>query len=348
MDPTFSSGTGAGAAAGNDPEVNTIVRLPNGQFLIGGYFTTYNGFPCNGLARLNADGSFDATFSTNLGADSYIVNVVAQPDGKILLTGSVYVGSATSGQSLVRLLAAGMPDPAFAPPAFPDFAIFSYSGPAIQVQADGKILVASRVGVPSAGVPRLVRLNPNGSVDPSYQVGDGPNSLLISIRLLANGRLLVAGSFTNFNGTLDRSLVQITSTGAVDASFQPVIQTAGSIRDVVQQPDGKLLVGGSFSEINGQAVRRVARFNPNGSLDATFAANTDIDGAVVSLALQPDGRLLAANPQTVRRLLATGSPDNSFVAPDFIGSNITKLLLQPNGRVFVGGNIIRSNGLQLN
>jgi uncharacterized delta-60 repeat protein len=338
VDATFNTGTGA--AGTSYTEVNTVVALPNGKFLIAGSFTSFNGNLCNGLARLNADGSFDSSFSTGLGADSYIINVLVQPDGKILLTGSVYVGTATSGQGLVRLTSTGALDTGFTPPAFADFDVYSFSGSSIQLQPDGKILLFSNQGVANAGVGRLARLNADGTVDATFQVGTGPSNTPAAITLLANGKLLVAGSFVNFNSLGDRPLVEVTSTGALDLTFQPTPQIAGNILAVVRQADGKLVAGGTFSEINGQPMRRLARFNATGTLDASFASQS-LDNSVTDLALQPDGRLLAAGPNFLKRYQTTGALDNTLTA-NFTSSNV-KLLLQPDGRILVGSTSLYIN-----
>jgi len=344
VDATFNPGAGV---AGSYTEVSTMVPLPNGQYLLGGIFDTYDGTPSNGLVRINANGSLDPTFSTNFGTDNYIINLTVQPDGKILVTGDLVVGASTTHQGLLRLLPNGTPDNSFTPPAFPTFDVITFSGAAMQVQPDGKILLLSRNGINSAGIRRVARLNANGTLDTSFQVGTGPNSTPLAIKLLANGRLLVAGLFSSFNGTQDRTLVQLNSAGGVDTSFLPVLQGPGTIRDVVQQADGKLVVGGYFSEINGQPIRRLARFNPNGTLDATFTAGSNSEYSVVDLALQPDGRLLVASSDVVLRLLSNGTTDNTFVAPSLTGSSITKMLLQSDGRVVLGGAIMYINGTSL-
>lgn len=339
VDATFYSGQGF--SRGPD----TIVPLPNGKFLVGGYFSSYNGISCGALVRLNADGSFDSTFKAN-SPNGQIPNIVVQPDGRILIAGYLPLTGSNTSIGLARLQPDGSYDNSFTPPAaFSPFSVYSFFGSAIELQADGKLLVISQPGVSSGnGVARVARLNPNGTLDASFQVGTGPNNLPESLTLLASGKVLVSGSFTNFSGTTDRTLIQLTSTGVIDPSFQPLVQNAGSVMAVVQQPDGKLVVGGDFSEINGQTVRRLARFGPNGALDGTFSTGNTLDTRVAALALQPDGRILAGAQSVLQRFLTTGSPDNSFSAPNFTGSNLTHLLLQPDGRVLVGGTYMLING----
>ncbi|GAB3866236.1 delta-60 repeat domain-containing protein [Hymenobacter segetis] len=328
VDATFNAGTGA-----ND-EILTVVPLANGKFLIGGFFTAYNGVTCNGLARLNADGSFDSTFDAHLSQYDAAYNLAVQADGRILASGYLSpLGGAANG--LMRLLPDGGIDNSFTPPTELQvpYSVYSFYGDAIVLQPDGKILVSSTPS--SSGVTRL---NTNGTVDATFQTSTVPNTQPYSLTLLASGGVMVGGSFNSFSGVIDQPLVQLTSTGALDTSFQPLIQSPGVITSIVRQADGKLLVGGGFNEINGQTVRRLARFNPNGSLDGSFALSAPIVSPVTRLALQPDGRVLVATFAAVQRYQATGSLDNSFSAPSVAGRSISQMLLQPDGRVLVGSN----------
>jgi len=324
VDASFTQGTGA------DSEIYTVAGLPDGKMLIGGPFTSYNGFVCNGLARLNANGTFDNTFTSGLTATSEVYNINLQPDGKILVAGAIEKASGSTG--LARLNADGTLDNTFtAPASLSAYSIGSFYGEAVQVQPDGKILVSGGFS------PYVTRLNPNGTTDATYQIGTVANSLSLSITLLANGSLDLSGDNANFNGVVDRPLVQLTNTGAIDPSFQPVAQLNGAISALVRQTDGKYVVGGTFSEINGQAVRRLARLNANGTLDAAFGFNTGgLNLTVNDVALQSDGSILVATGSQVRRFLSTGSPDNSF-SPFLNSGTISRLALQPDGRVLVGG-----------
>ncbi|MGY3087210.1 putative delta-60 repeat protein [Hymenobacter sp. UYAg731] len=336
VDATFNPGTGA------DNEIVTAVALPGGKFLIGGSFTSYNGVACNGIARLNADGSLDLSFVSPFAQADEVINIAVQADGRILIAGAFN----QSGDALVRLLADGTIDNSFTPPTtFANSYVFSYFGDAVVVQPDGKILVTSPAN--SSPGTAVARLNTDGSIDASFQNGSGPNSKPISLTLLASGGILAAGSFTDYNGPLDRALMQLTSTGALDTSFQPLIQLPGVISSIVRQADGKLLVGGGFSEINGQTVRRLARINPNGSLDATFTLSAPIPSAIMRLVLQPDGRLLVATQNSVQRYLTTGTLDNTFSAPSVANRIINHLLLQPDGRILVGGSSANTFGSSL-
>jgi uncharacterized delta-60 repeat protein len=332
VDPTLAAGLGA------DNEIATVLALPGGKFLIGGFFSSYNGQASNGLARLNADGSFDPTFvAPALGIGTVVGSLTRQPDGKILVGGDL--ATASGGKDLLRLLPDGALDPNFTPTSdldAPGLVLDAFFGKVVELQPDGKILVT--LGVNSLNAGTVVRLNADGSRDATFQVGSGPNTGANSLTLLSNGKLLISGQFSSFNGLKDRTLVQLSSTGALDASFQPVLQQPGTVTSLLRQADGKLVAGGTFSEINGQVVRRLARFNPDGTLDNAFSASTGgLDWNVADLAEQPDGRLVVASSYALLRFQANGQPDPSLDGAALGLTAAYQVAAQPDGKLLVAG-----------
>lgn len=335
-DGTRDMSFGQGAGANN--EVVTAVRLASGKLLIGGFFTSYDGVACNGLARLNADGSYDPTFTTTLQSNSQITNIIEQPDGNMLIAGYPQYPRTTAagGKGVVRLLPDGSIDPSFVvPSSIGSGGVASFYGDIMQRQPDGKLLV----GYGGTSFGGLFRLNTDGSLDASYQPGSGPNSKPYSLTLLSSGKLLVSGAFTSFDGTLDRTLVQLGPTGALDAAWQPKLQAPGWVNSMVRQASGQTVVGGTFSEINGQPARRLARFNADGTLDAAFSANTagGLPFTTFNVVQQPDGRLLTHTAFGLYRFQADGTPDNSLSTAGLGLANPTSILAQPDGRILLAG-----------
>ena len=329
VDATFNPGAGANNYVGN------AALLPSGKILIAGYFSRYNGTARNGLARLNADGSLDATFLPTLGPNSSIDNLTVQPDGKILVAGYLFTNGNPTEVGLVRLLPDGVIDNTFAAPTtYAGGTVLSNYGEGIAVQPDGKIVVADFSG--SRG-GRVARLNANGSVDATFQTGALPGFNVFSFTLTPSGNILVAGRNALQPGSANRALVQLTNTGALSATFQPSFQTTGTVTALVQQADGKLVAGGNFSEIDGQAIQNLARFNPNGTLDAAYTGGNNLLAGPTEMVVQPDGRLVVLAAGTVQRLLPSGAVDNSFAPPNLRVYNQRGLQLQSDGRVLVWG-----------
>ena len=98
---------------------------------------------------------------------------------------------------------------------------------------------------------------------------------------------------------------------------------AGKVYAVAQQPDGKILIGGEFGQVNGVAATNLARLHADGSVDDSFRPGQGPNGPVFSLALHPDGGVLAggsfstwngqAGGNRLARLTAQGARDTSFV-----------------------------------
>ena len=102
---------------------------------------------------------------------------------------------------------------------------------------------------------------------------------------------LVGGYFTTFKGANRNGLARVNPDGSLDGSFNPDTGSVGiDVRSIVQS-DGRILLGGGFSTVNG-ALNGIARLNADGSFDGSFNPGTGADHVVSSLALQPDGNVL--------------------------------------------------------
>ena len=333
VDPTFSAGSGIGPAVGD--RAMAVVIQPDGKILVGGRFATFNGQPANGLVRLNADGSLDPAFASPLNQpQARVEGLLLQPDGKVLAYGLLPVNSAAHPTpGIMRLFSSGSLDPSFSAPTFLDAQVSaggSY-GPAVVRQPDGKLVVTG--GFTAPGANRLVRLNANGTVDPSFQSGTGPSSPPTTLGLQPNGNVWVGGFFNDYNG-VETPLVQLSATGVADPAFNALLQVPGNVTALVRQADGRVVIGGNFTLINGQPVHRLARLLADGTLDAAYSAVTGVlPGAVTALALQADGNVLAGTIHGTFRYTPTGAPDPSFFAP----YTTMRLALQADGRILLGG-----------
>jgi len=156
-----------------------------------------------------------------------------------------------------------------------------------------------------------------GLVDLSF---DAHLSAIPSVILpLPDGRLLVAAAQTfNVGGQPQYGLARLNSDGSIDPSFRvgSGLNLSGTITQFLLQPDGKVVIRGSFSTIDGVAHPKLARLNADGSLDATFAPDTGDYDATTPLVRLADGRFLlftfSSTDLMVRRLTATGALDASY------------------------------------
>src|SRR5262249_47809943 len=156
-----------------------------------------------------------------------------------------------------------------------------------------------------------------------------------------DGKILVGGSFTILAGQPRSNLGRINADGTLDAEFNPGLGgSAPSVNCLVLQGDGKILVGGRFNTLGGQACTNIARLNANGTLDAGF--NPGANGTVNSLAVEADGRILVGGIFTtlggqtrprLGRLTARGVLDASF-DPGASGQ-VYALAVQADGEILV-------------
>ena len=265
------------------------------------------------LVRLDSKGRPDANFFSALAAGDpaidptgYIVDVVVQPDGKIIIAGLFSTVNGVARKNIARLRSNGALDTTFDPGAGPDDYIVD-----VALQRNGKILIAGYFqNVAGQPRPLLARLNSNGSVDSSFDTGAGFGDSLYgfpyvqTIAVQRDGKILVGGGFDSYQGATHMQLVRLFPNGAVDPSFDTgsgfesyFFPGSGYVARVVVQPDGKLLVSGGFGKYNGVLATGIIRLKQDGTLDPTFrlggadaiAAGVNGGAAVVLL---PDGDIL--------------------------------------------------------
>ncbi len=329
LNPDGSRDGGFATGTGFDNRVYTVALQADGKMLVGGQFTAYNGATGqNRLIRLNANGTRDASFVTGTGFNAPVQKVAVQHDGKILVAGDFVSYNGVTGRNVVRLNADGSRDATFATGTGFDNQTFS-----VVVQPDGKILVG---GVSQtfngAATPWMVRLNPDGSRDAGFNLGGGFDFSVSSIVVQPDGKILAVGLFLAFNNVVTNRIIRLNANGSRDASFNIGTGLGYEPQALVLQPDGKVLVGGTFTDYNGATANRIVRLNTDGSRDATFATGTGFSSGVFALALQPNGQVLAGGNFTTYngtpatrliRLNADGSPTTTQTADVTSSSTFT-------------------------
>ena len=387
IDNTFSSGTGT------DSPVETIAIQADGKILIGGDFTSYNGNTANGIARLNADGTFDNTFDAGDGADDIVRVIAVQSDGKVLVGGDfntfgtqartklarlnsdgtvdltydvTILGSSVRVESLVlesdgdliiggsfssvegstrtniaRVDDGGNLDSGFA-------TLLDNSVNSMALMTSGKIIIAgSFTLVNGIANLRVAKLNADGTSDLTFTSLEGPDNIVRDVALNSSEEVFISGSFTTIGTTPRNRIAKLMSNGLDDATFASTTGANGTVYTSAVQPDGKIIVGGYFTSMNGVSRRRIARLNADGTLDTSFDPGTGFDGNVWSVQLQPDGKIIVGGfftsfdgtPQNrITRLNADGSRDNTFnVAGDGADAVVIRVQLQPDGKILAGG-----------
>jgi uncharacterized delta-60 repeat protein len=343
-DASFNPGTGA------DDIVEGVAVQPDGKVLVGGWFTHVAGTSRNRIARLNADGSFDASFDPGTGADDLVFSVVLQPDGKVLIAGYFTRVNGTLRSYIARLNPDGSVDATFAPGGGPNDSVY-----AIALQPDGKIVIGG-LFTTVGGVNRngIARLNANGSLDASFDPGSGVSYFGVAcLALQPDAKILIGGSFYSVNGASRNSIARLNADGSLDASFDPGSGSDNFVEFVTALPDGKVLIGGQFSKINGMWQWGVGRLNPDGSIDESFDTKFNpLTGRPIGFcaAVQTDGKVIIGgsfdcvndrNRNYLVRLNQDASLDLSFNPNTGIGGfAVHSVVAQPDGKVLIGGPFI--------
>lgn len=296
--------TAAGAGNFNNI-ISALHRLENGKILVIGRFTSVGGVSGAGryrVARLNADFTLDTTFvpspSPATLASGEIDTVVTDDQDRIYLGGNFSgYGGVTGYDALVRLYSDGTLDRSFtrSPVAGSDVN-------ALIRQTDGKIIVSGDIDSLTGdglAVRSIYRLNPDGTLDvdfsPPLFTADGTGLSFVATALDAAGRIYIAKT---------RGLYRLLSTGAFDTSFVASIVPDGDIVQVLPMPDGKVLVGGKFTNVSFDGVSatasRLIRLNVDGTRDTTYGVGAALNSGstVTLLSRAAGGRIWAAGDFT--------------------------------------------------
>lgn len=338
VDLNFNNNSGP-----NGSIIRAMVLQADNKIVVAGDFTSYNNIARNGIARLNSDGSVDQTFNPGAGVVGSIHNITIQQDGKIIIAGEFTKIGNVEKNHLARLNKDGSLDTTFNP---------NGSGPSAPVwsiaqQPDGKIIIAGTfVSYNDISRGRVARLNTDGSLDQSFDSGFGADSILNSVILQPDGKVLIGGYVINYNSVTRRTVARLNSNGTLDAGFNHLgIGANLPLSHMTLQPNGKVIVSGFFFTYDTLNTGGVVRLNTDGSLDTTFAKNSSV-GAYSSIVL-PNGKILAAGSyysnSMLLRLNSDGTLDKNFIS----NGMIQRMLLQPDGKILVCGNFTALNGVNI-
>jgi uncharacterized delta-60 repeat protein len=266
------------------------------------------------LARYTITGALDSTFD---GDGTCVVagldprDVAIQPDGSIVVAGSMDSADLDRDFALARVDSSCTPDTSFGDNGLAgEDGTFNGNDEArgMALQTDGKIVVVGGTDEASEGGDAVIaRFTSDGDYDSSFAGSDGrrivavgAHSQAFGVAIQPNGKIVVAGQ--GGGGARQFALARLDASGSLDESFGD----GGRVRtdfggsdaalDVVVQPDGKIVAAGLTSD-----DFAVARYRKGGGLDGKFSANgknrTDFNGgedAAVGVVLQPNGRIVLA------------------------------------------------------
>lgn len=362
LDYSFDPGTGY-----DGKSVYALALEEEGKVIVGGSYATFNDTVENYISRLLTNGVRDTSFDCGTGFNGHVYALQIQPNGKIITGGYFTTFNGVTCKYITRLNSDCTIDPTF------DTGItgLNHKVNAVALQTDGSIIVGGRFSTFN-GIQNnyIIRLNSDGSADNTFNTGTGFNGTLgdIGVHALAlqtDGRVIVGGGFSSYNGTSINNIVRLNTDGSIDATFNVGTGFSGNngiVYALALQADGKIIVGGKFGDYNGLQTTRIARLNSDGSFDSFFNTGSGFNGqeGVTCLSLQPDGKIIvggnfisynSTSCKNIARLNADGTFDNTFDTGNGFTTGITgveALALQPDTKVIVGGGFPYFNGISRN
>jgi len=352
--------------AGFNGAVFALALQSNNQLIAGGSFTQADGVPRQHIARLNADGSLDATFSfpsSSMGASDTVRALAVQTDGRIVVGGYFTNFNSVQYNRIARLNLDGSLDSLFNPGSGADNQVYALGE--TFVNGLRKILVGGAFAtLNGVNFNYIGQLNDDGTPDTTFNVGGlGANGTVYALAVQADGKVVIGGDFIAVNNTAVNHIARLNADGSLDNTFTNAISNAAagandSVRAITIQPDGKILIGGLFTSVNGATMNHLARLNTDGSLDSSFTGGAlGANDTVLSFAIQSDGRIVVGGQfnkcngvsrSRITRLNADGTVDptinfgtgaNDFVAAiviqqDTIQGYPTNV---PDEKIIIGG-----------
>ena len=310
LDKSFKPGKGI--PSGN---LTKAALLLDGKILIGGQFSTYNNKKdrIGNIGKISLSGAMDSTIYAfidrsgepkkdtvpSFGAffSGPVTEMMVQPDGNIIVAGTfkyymtkryypnqkdTIITDSVIVNNIARIKPDGSLDKTYnfnlpANKANDNFNGYIHDA---YMQADGKIIVAGAFSSYNGeSANRIARINPDGTLDKTFITGAGPNDLVTSIQPYPNGRILISGSFSTFNGKAIAKAAILNQNGSVEESFNTGAGADGAITKAIRLGNGKILLTGTFQKFNGINRYGFAIVEPTGQLSVN---NNTIGGFIFS------------------------------------------------------------------
>ena len=352
LDTTFETPvfTGTAGASADSYRINDFTVLPDGSVIVVGSFNSVNAVSRMNIVKLQPAGNVDLTFVPRgvfqTGETGYQIDIYQ--NGKVLIS---TLSSTAPTNRFIRLNMDGSLDNSFTPPATP-LLIYRFF-----IDSANNVLFFANFMENGITTGKFALLDTGGNLISTFTVDYRHGGSVTALAVQPDGKVIIVGSFQQVGGVSRQNAARLNRDGTLDQTFNTGTGFDGTVAKILVQPDGKILVGGSFFSFNGTPQAEIIRLNSDGSLDAGF--NPNANGAVYSIDLQPDGKILIGGAFTsvggqprsgIARLNANGSLDGSFNVR--LGSNpvtffdviVRRVIVQPDGNIIIGGIFTGVNG----
>ncbi|MFZ1229664.1 MAG: T9SS type A sorting domain-containing protein [Saprospiraceae bacterium] len=346
--------------------VFSVKKTADEDLIIGGSFEKYRKWIGNGIIKISQSGQKYINFNANKGINgpvSSIRAVTKDNNGKYLIAGNILQYNDKSCRGLLRVDENGQADSAF------DIGVGVDLGEedliiSVDVQSDDKIIAVGSFSHFNYILKKnIVRLNPDGSIDPSFITATGTNSSnngfdgpVTTVHIQADGRILLGGSFTKYRGISCKNMVRLLSNGDIDNSFLIGSGFNYPVQIIKELTNGNIMIGGSFSSYNGTTCNNLVILTQSGLIAPGFNSGQGLSGAysIYDIIELPTSKFLVAiqgdtwnnqNLDGLIRLNADGSVDASFDLSAKFDGSIKDISLLADNKILVGG-LFNKKGIQ--
>jgi hypothetical protein len=240
---------------------------------------------------------------------------------------------------------------------------------------------------------RIAKVNSSGALFNNFDTGTGPNNTVFSAKVSKSGEIYLGGLFNEFDGYSRKHIVRLASDGSVDESFDPGSRVKGTVFDidihgehllvagesgaivltldgkkwdkftppivdgeiysVAYQTDSRILIGGSFKNVNGEHSPNIARLNADGNLDDSFDSGAGPNGAVHDITIDNNGILIGGmfvtydgiSSRRIARIGYDGKVKQGFDIGLGFDGPVQTIYRRLDGRYLVGGSFGYFNGV---
>lgn len=297
------------------------------NYLISGWFSSYNSLPSTGMELLRPNGSRVSSFNLGngfqFGAGPQIYAMDIDTSGNILATGRYTAFNDKPSPTFIIVNQNGQkitPDIV----SFPGYGA-NNSGQALKIDYLGRIYFGGLfTAYGTYSVTRIARLNPDSlTVDTTFNTGTGlviATSLIGRLDVDRNNKLYVTGDFTSYNGTSISRILRLNTDGSLDNTFSVGTGFDAASRGCLVLDDGKIVVWGAFRTYNGTTANGIIRLNTDGSIDNSFNTGLGLVGTAYDCCQDGDqiivsGTLTAYNNTPIANIVRInydGSIDTTF------------------------------------
>lgn len=338
--------------------------LSNGKLICAIHYTSSLGSSIGKLVKLNTDGSLDETFETGTCDESssdetYINDIQIQPDGKLLIAGQFERFKNQDAAGIFRLNDDGTIDQSFITSGIIDNILDRYRNNDIEICQDNKILVAGA----SFGYPlsyKVIRLNTDGSMDDSFSMVSFELPDYTSFKPLievGSERIYIFGDHLSSNNIKGFGITAIDTSGSIIKDYSPEVGGNPIVNTAYKQLDGKIIIGGEFSQVDSFYIKNIIRFNTDGTVDTTFLKNigTGTNDAVRAINAQSDSCIIIGGDFTsvngfetglLARIKPNGLIDKEFnahVQQGYVAEGVNKVLVNSIDQIIIGGAFVYAN-----